>query len=111
MIEAVPCVAISLARIAAVTWLALFSVVTRGLPLKFTTEAETKPVPLTIRLNPAPPAFVAFGTSVVIVGAGFVAVIVNVTGLEVTVDGNPDVCCGAPKKYVWRYHSNRGGSH
>ena len=51
VIEGVPAVAISAAVIAAVTCPPLANVVTLGLPLKFTTEVETKFVPFTISVS------------------------------------------------------------
>lgn len=66
----VPAVAMSAAVIEAVTWVALTNVVVRALPLNFTLEEGTNPVPFTVRVKPAPPAVALVGDSVVIVGAG-----------------------------------------
>ena len=99
VMEAEPAAAISAARIVAVTWLPLLSVVARGLPLKFTTDVEIKFVPLTIRENVAPPAVVALGTNEVIVGTGFpppVPVSVKVTEFEVAPPGFVTVTPGVP---------------
>ena len=69
-----PAVAISAAMIAAVTWVALTNVVVLAFPLNFTCEAATKPVPLTVSVNAAPPAVALAGESVVMVGAGLFTV-------------------------------------
>ncbi len=68
----VPAVAMSAARIVAVTCVALTNVVVFAVPLKFTTAPETKFVPFTVSVNPAPPATALVGESVVIVGGGLV---------------------------------------
>ena len=73
VIDAVPAVAISVAKIVAVTCVPLLNVVALGDPLKFTVEVEIKFVPFTINENVAPPAVVALGVSDVIVGAGLFA--------------------------------------
>ena len=41
----------------------LTKIVPRALPFQFTTEVDTKPAPLTIRVKPAPPGATASGTS------------------------------------------------
>lgn len=41
-----------------------------ALPLNFTEEVETKPVPFTVNVNAAPPAVAPLGERVLIVGAG-----------------------------------------
>jgi hypothetical protein len=65
-------VVISVARIAAVSWVPPTNVVTLATPLKKTTEVEIKPVPFTVSVN-APELTVApFGDNELIVGAGFV---------------------------------------
>jgi hypothetical protein len=66
----VPAVEISLARIAAVICVALTKVVARALPLKFTTDVDTNPVPFTVNVNAAPPVAAFGGESVVITGVG-----------------------------------------
>jgi hypothetical protein len=50
-----PDVAISGAVIAAVTCVALTNVVVTAVPLKFTTDVETKPVPFTVSVKAVPP--------------------------------------------------------
>jgi hypothetical protein len=67
---AVPAVAISAAVIAAVSCVALTKVVVLAAPLNFTTDADTKPVPLTARVKAAPPAVALVGEREVSVGAG-----------------------------------------
>ena len=67
---AVPAVAISAAVIAAVNCVALTKVVVLAAPLNFTTDVDTKPVPLTVRVKAAPPALALVGEREVVVGAG-----------------------------------------
>ena len=71
---AVPAVAISAAVIAAVNCVALTSVVVLAAPLNFTTDVDTNPVPLTVRVKAAPPAVALVGESEVAVGAGLLMV-------------------------------------
>jgi hypothetical protein len=71
---AVPPVAMSLAKIAAVNCVLLTKVVVRGLPFHCTTELETKLVPVTVSVNAAPPAVALVGESEVTVGAGLLTV-------------------------------------
>jgi len=49
----------------ALTW-----VVGNAVPFHFTTEVETKLVPVKVKVNPALPAMAAAGDSVVTVGSG-----------------------------------------
>jgi hypothetical protein len=72
--EAVPAVATSLAEIAAVNCLPLTKVVVRALPFHCTVAPETKFVPVTASVNPAPPAVALEGESEVGVGAGLLMV-------------------------------------
>jgi hypothetical protein len=65
-------VAISVARIAAVNWVALTNVVAFAAPLKFTVAPLTKPVPVTVRVKAAPPAVALLGESEVMTGGGLV---------------------------------------
>ena len=67
---AVLAVAMSLARMAAVSDVGLPKVVTRALPFQFTVEVGTKPVPATLRLNPGLPAAASLGARAEIVGTG-----------------------------------------
>jgi hypothetical protein len=60
---AVDAVAMSDARIDAVSWELLTKVVARGLPFQFTTDAGTNHAPFTVRLKAGPPGAVASGTS------------------------------------------------
>ena len=71
---AVPAVAISAAVIAAVNCVALTNVVVLAAPLNFTTDEDTKPVPFTVRVKAAPPAFALVGEIEVSVGAGLLMV-------------------------------------
>ena len=82
---AVPAEAISVARIAAVAWVAETTVVVRSAPFHRTLEPETKPVPLTVRVNPAPPAVADEGESEVMEGVGLLTV--NVFPVEVPPPG------------------------
>ena len=63
VIDAVDAVAMSVAKICAVTCVPLTTVVFRGLPFHFTTAPAAKPVPFTVRVKAAPPGAVAVGTS------------------------------------------------
>jgi predicted anti-sigma-YlaC factor YlaD len=58
---AVLATATSAAAMDAVSCDALTNVVVRGLPFQWTTEAETNPVPLTVRVNPGLPGATAVG--------------------------------------------------
>jgi len=78
---AVPAVAISAAVIAAVNCVALTNVVVLAAPLNFTTDADTKPVPFTVRVKAAPPAVALVGEREAAVGAGLL--MVNVWALDV----------------------------
>jgi hypothetical protein len=69
-----PAVAISAAVIAAVNCVALTNVVVLAAPLNFTTDVETNPVPLTVRVKAAPPAVALVGEREVSVGAGLLMV-------------------------------------
>ena len=71
---AVPAVAISAAVIAAVSWVALTNVVVLAAPLNFTTDVDTNPVPFTVRVKAAPPAFALVGEIEDSVGAGLLMV-------------------------------------
>jgi hypothetical protein len=71
---AVPAVAISAAVITAVSFVALTKVVVLAAPLNFTTDVDTKPVPLTVRVKAAPPAVALAGEREVSVGAGLLMV-------------------------------------
>src|SRR6266436_634172 len=79
----VPPAAMSAAAIAAVTCVALTNAVVFAAPLKFTTAPLTKPVPLTVSVNGAPPAVALAGDSDVMAGAGFVPVPFSVTACVV----------------------------
>src|SRR5690242_13631372 len=63
-----PAVAMSKARRAAVSCVALTKVVERPLPLKLTAAPLTKYVPFTVKVNAAPPAIALVGEMLVIVG-------------------------------------------
>jgi len=65
-----PTAAISLARICAVTCVALTNAVVRAAPLNRTTELLLKFVPLTVNVNAALPAVLLGGDNVVTVGTG-----------------------------------------
>jgi hypothetical protein len=69
----VPALAMSAAVIVAVTSVELTYVVARGDPAQSTTELLMNPVPLTVRVNPAPPWVALGGESDVIAGFGFTA--------------------------------------
>ena len=72
VIAAVPDAAISAAVIAAVNCVALTNVVARGLPLIFATDELMKLVPVSVKVNAAPPELtVAIKAIEVSVGTGF----------------------------------------
>ena len=71
---AVPAVAISAAVIAAVNFVVLTNVVVLAAPLNFTTDVDTNPVPLTVRVKAAPPAVALDGEREITVGAGLLTV-------------------------------------
>jgi hypothetical protein len=77
----------SLAGIAAERLVPLTNVVVRGELFHRTTELGTKPVPLTVRVKPAPPAVAEFGLRLLTDGTGFGGVTVNVTPFEVPPPG------------------------
>ena len=68
---AAPADAMSLAKIEAVRFVALLSVVARSDPLHRTVAPETKLEPLTVRVKVGPPAFTEVGLIPVIDGTGF----------------------------------------
>jgi len=87
-----PEVAMSDARMEAISWVALTKVVALAAPPKFTVEVFTKLVPFTVRVNAGPPAVALVGESVVIVGTGLLDwVIVKVGGFKF-VSGPPPGC-------------------
>jgi hypothetical protein len=61
------------------------NVVVRFNPFQRTTEPATKPLPLTVSVNPAPPAVVEVGLRLVVAGTGLL--IVKVRTLEVPPPG------------------------
>src|SRR5213594_3835740 len=71
VIDAVPAAAMSLAGIAACSWVPLTKVLGRGAPFHCTTDDARKSLPLAVRVNPAPPAVALLGESELSVGAGF----------------------------------------
>jgi hypothetical protein len=86
--EGVPVVATSLAKIAAVSCVALTNVVARAAPPKFTTDVFRKFVPFTVNVNAPEPAETFVGASVVTVGTGFgAALILKFTAFDVPPPG------------------------
>jgi hypothetical protein len=67
---AVPAVAMSAARIDAVTWVALTYVVVRSVPFHLTTEPEMKLIPFTVSVKAGPPAVAEEGLRPVVLGTG-----------------------------------------
>jgi hypothetical protein len=65
-----PAVAISAARIEAVSCVELTNAVVLAVPPKVTTEVFTKPVPFTVKVNATPPTTPLVGLIVVTVGTG-----------------------------------------
>src|SRR5437899_108784 len=72
VIDTEPAVLMSLAGMAAVSWLALTNVVGRLLPFQFTVEPTTKPLPLTVREKAPLPAAAEDGVSALMAGGGVV---------------------------------------
>jgi hypothetical protein len=70
-----PALAIALAATGAVSVVAFTYLVVSAVDPNQTTAPETKPVPLTVRVNPAPPSLAELGLKLLIAGA---AVTVNV---------------------------------
>ena len=68
--EVEPAVAMSPAAMVARSWVLLTKVVVRGAPFQLITEAVTKLLPVTVKLNPAPPAVALVGESVLSTGTG-----------------------------------------
>src|SRR5258708_2049878 len=66
----VPAAAMSLAGIAAVSWVELTDVVIRFAPFQRTTEPFTKLLPFTVKVNAAPPAIAPPGFRLVVLGSG-----------------------------------------
>jgi hypothetical protein len=77
--DAVPAVAMSLAGTEAVNFVALPYVVVSPVPFHSTVEVETKFVPVTVRVNAAPPAVALEGESALSVGTGLTPVPVRLT--------------------------------
>jgi hypothetical protein len=61
--DAVAAVAMSEAEMLAVNCELLTKVVVRGLPFQLTIESETNPLPVTVRVKPAPPGAAVSGTN------------------------------------------------
>src|SRR5262245_62120173 len=93
---AVPAALMSVAGIAAVSWVALTNVVLRAAPFHCTTEPETKLLPLTVSVNAGPPVVALLGDRVVRLGAGVPALIVKVSALEVPPPGITTLPCAVP---------------
>src|SRR3989454_11168541 len=83
VIWVVPTVVMSPAEMAARTSVPLTNVVVRSEPFQRTTDGATKLAPVTVSVNPSPPAVALLGESEPAVGAG--GLIVNVRAL----DGSP----------------------
>ena len=84
--EAVPAAAMSVAGIAAVSWVALTKVVVRLVPFQRTVAPLTKLLPFTVSVKPPPPAVALLGERELNVGAG-AACTVSVTIFAT--DGTP----------------------
>ena len=93
---AVPAAAMSAAAMLAVSWVPLTKVVVRSVPFQRTTEPETKFVPVTVKVNPAPPAWALFGDSWVNVGAGLLTVNVRAEDVPPPGAGVNTVTCAVP---------------
>src|SRR5712691_7225924 len=84
---AVPAVVRSLPGMLVVSWVALTKVVVRMPPFHCTTEAGTKPLPVTVRVKAGPPCSALLGESEERAGTGFTAVMVKATAAEVPPPG------------------------
>ena len=82
-----PAVATSVARMAAISLVALTKVVVLAIPLKLTTELLMKLDPLTVNVSAPDPATTVAGSSVVMAGTGLLAVMVSVAAFEVPPPG------------------------
>jgi hypothetical protein len=80
---ALPPLAIRLAATVAVTCVLLTNVVASAVPFHCTVAPDRKPVPLTVRVKPDPPAFAEAGLRLLMVGVGMLM------GNVVTVDALP----------------------
>src|SRR5439155_14232400 len=85
--SAAPGLAMSAAAIAAVSLVVLTNVVGRGVPFHCSVEAGTKLPPVTVSVNPRPPAVALLGTSMLSVGMGFPAMIAMACAVEVPPPG------------------------
>jgi hypothetical protein len=77
--DAVPAAAMREADTVAVNCVEETNVVVSGVPFQFTVDPETKFVPITVSVNPEPPAVAQVGLSELIVGLAL-TVITNVCG-------------------------------
>jgi hypothetical protein len=96
---AVPGDAISVAEIEAVNWVVLIGLVGSEVPFHCTKELFTKPVPFTIKVNPADPAAAKPGDRLER-AKGAAAFIVNVRVLEVTGPGFCTVTLAVPEEAI-----------
>jgi len=96
VIWVVPAVVMSPAEMAARNSVLLTNVVVRSEPFQRTTDGAAKLAPLTVSVNPAPPAVALLGESETAVGAG--GLIVNVRALDVSPIGKKSntVTCADP---------------
>src|SRR5436309_15107698 len=96
VIWVVPAVVMSLEEMAARNSVLLTNVVVRSEPFQRTTDGAAKLAPLTVSVNPAPPAVALLGESEPAVGAG--GLIVNVRALDVSPIGKKSntVTCADP---------------
>ena len=76
-----PAAIMSAARIAAVSRVVDTNVVVRGKPFQFTTAPLTRPLPLTVSVNGAPPGAVVVGLKLVIAGTALVPTVVTAVAL------------------------------
>jgi len=74
VIDAVPAAAMREADTVVVNWVEEPNVVASAAPFQFTVEPETKLVPLTVKVNPGPPAVAQVGLSELIVGLALIVI-------------------------------------
>jgi hypothetical protein len=94
VIDSVPAAAMSDAGIAAVNWVEFTKVVVRLAPLTCTTDVETKLLPVTVSVNPGPPALAVDGEILVNEGEGLLTVnesvpVDELSGLTTPMDSVP----------------------
>ena len=94
--KAVPAAAMSVAGIAAVSWVALPKVVLRACPFQRTVAPLTKLLPFTVSVKAGPPATALGGEREASVGAGACVFVVKVRALDTAPSGFSTVTKAVP---------------